>query len=340
MSASAQASKKSRIDRRQVLQSATALVTAAACTRLAGRTAAKDEGPKAKDEGPNEEGGKPYLFPDNFKAIKVKTSGATINGVIGGKGPAVLLLHGYPLSHVSWSKVAPELAKNYTVVATDLRGYGDSSKPPGGRNHADYSKRAMAQDQVEVMKHFGFDKFAAVGHDRGGRVVHRMALDHADKVSRAAVLDIIPTSHFYQHVTQASATAYYHWFFLLQRHAETLIESNLELFVGRGQSATAKEYLRTFKIPGTIHAACEDYRAGASIDMQHDREDNGKKVECPLLVLWGRAAPLARLFDIAATWKSYARNIVAQSKGLPGGHQMPDSAPKEVTAELQAFLKS
>lgn len=202
--------------------------------------------------------------------------------MIGGKGPAVLLLHGYPLLHVSWSKVAPELAKNYTVVATDLRGYGDSSKSPGGRNHANYSKRAMAQDQVAVMKHFGFDKFVAIGHDRGGRVVHRMALDHADKVSRAAVLDFIPTSHFYQHVTQESATAYYHWFFLLQRHAEKLIESNLELFVGRGFSPTSKEYQRTFRIPGTIHAACEDYRARASIDMQHDREDKGKKVECPL----------------------------------------------------------
>jgi haloacetate dehalogenase len=226
------------------------------------------------------------------------------------------------------------------VVATDLRGYGDSSKPPGGPNHADYSKRAMAQDQVEVMKHFGFDKFAAVGHDRGGRVVHRMALDHADKVTRAAVLDIIPTSHFYQHVTQESGTAYYHWFFLMQRHAEKVIEGNLELFVGRGQSPTSKEYLRTFRIPGTVHAGCEDYRAGATIDMRHDREDDGKKVECPLLVLWARAASLTRLFDIPATWKGRASNVVAQSKGLPGSHHMPDSAPKEVTAELQAFLKS
>jgi haloacetate dehalogenase len=333
MSDPAQDSSNTGIDRRRLLQGATALAAAAACPGLVGPTT-------ARAEGPNTDGGKAYLFPDSFKAFKVKTSGAEINGVIGGKGPPVLLLHGYPLSHVSWSQVAPELAKNYTVVATDLRGYGDSSKPPGGRNHADYSKRAMAQDQVEVMKHLGFDRFAAVGHDRGGRVVHRMALDHPDKVTKAAVLDIIPTSHFYQNVTQESATAYYHWFFLLQRHAEKVIETNLELFVARGNSPTSKEYFRTFSIPGTIHAACEDYRAGASIDMQHDKEDDGKKVECPLLVLWAKAAPLARLFDVAATWKGRAGNVVAQSKGLPGGHHMPDSAPKEVTAELQTFLGS
>jgi haloacetate dehalogenase len=325
--------KKTGINRRRILQSATALAAAAACQGVTNPT-------PARAEGPNEDGGKAHLFPEKFKAFRFQTTGAAINGVIGGEGPPVLLLHGYPLSHVSWSQVAPELARSCTVVAADLRGYGDSSKPPGGRNHADYSKRAMAQDMVEVMKHFGFEKFAAVGHDRGGRVVHRLALDHADKVTRAAVLDIIPNSHFYQHLTQESATAYYHWFFLLQPHAEKIIEGNLELFVGRGFSPASKEYLRTFRLPGTVHAACEDYRAGATIDMQHDREDNGKKVDCPLLVLWARAAPLARLFDIPATWRLRAGNVVAQSKGLPGGHHMPDSAPKDVTAELQAFLGS
>jgi haloacetate dehalogenase len=259
--------------------------------------------------------------------------------VIGGKGPPVLLLHGYPQSHVAWSLVAAELAKDYTVVATDLRGYGDSSKPPSGQDHAGYSKRAMAQDQVEVMKHFGFDKFAAVGHDRGGRVVHRMALDHADKVTKAAVLDIIPTSHFYQHVTQESATAYYHWFFLVQPNAERIIENNLELFVGRGKSPASKEYLRTFRLPGTVHAACEDYRAGATIDLQHDQEDKGKKVMCPLLVLWAKDAPMGRLFDVPATWRERAGDLSDQSKALPGGHNLPERSPKEVTADLQAFLR-
>jgi haloacetate dehalogenase len=333
MSNSSENSKKTGIDRRQVLQSATALAAAAAFPGVVSPA-------PARAEGPNADGGKAHLFPDDFKAFQVKTSGAEINGVIGGQGPPVLLLHGYPLSHVSWSQVAPELAKNYTVVATDLRGYGDSSKPPGGRDHADYSKRAMAQDQVEVMKHFGFDKFAAVGHDRGGRVVHRLALDHADKVTKASVLDIIPTSHFYQHVTQESATAYYHWFFLLQRNAEKIIENNLELFVGRGNSPASKEYFRTFSIPGTVHAACEDYRAGATIDMRHDREDKGKKVACPLLVLWAREAPMGRLFDVPATWRERASDVVEQSKVLPGGHNLPDGSPKKVTAELEAFLRS
>jgi haloacetate dehalogenase len=292
-----------------------------------------------RGQGPNTDGSKAYLFPDNFKSFKVKTSGAEINGVMGGNGPPVLLLHGYPQSHVAWHLVAAELAKDYTVVATDLRGYGDSSKPPSGNDHSGYSKRAMAQDQVEVMKHFGFDKFAAIGHDRGGRVAHRMALDHPDKVTKAAVLDIIPTSHFYQHLTQESATAYYHWFFLLQPNAEKIIENNLELFVGRGNSPTSQEYLRTFRLPGTVLAACEDYRAAATIDLQHDKEDDGKKVACPLLVLWAKNAPMGRLFDVPATWRQRASDVSDQSEALPGGHNLPEGSPKEVTASLQRFLR-
>jgi haloacetate dehalogenase len=323
----------SEINRSQVLQRATALVAAATFLGALSPTL-------AKAQGPNTDGGKAYLFPDGFKAFKVKTSGAEINGVIGGKGPPVLLLHGYPQSHVAWWLVAPELAKNFTVVATDLRGYGDSSKPGAGKDHAGYSKRAMAQDQVEVMKHFGFDKFAAVGHDRGGRVVHRMALDHADKVTKAAVLDIIPTKHFYDHLTQESATAYYHWFFLVQPNAEKIIKNNLEMFLFRGKSPTSKEYFRTFSIPGTVHAACEDYRAAATIDLQHDKEDKGKKVACPLLVLWAKNAPMGRLFDVPATWRERASDVSDQSKALPGGHNLPESAPKQVTASLRAFLKS
>jgi haloacetate dehalogenase len=325
--------RKTVINRCQVLQIATALVAAAAFLGVVSPT-------PAKAQGPNTDGGKAYLFPDDFKAFKFKTSGAEINGVIGGKGPPVLLLHGYPQSHVAWRLVAPELAKQYTVVAADLRGYGDSSKPPDGKDHAGYSKRAMAQDQVEVMKHFGFDKFAAVGHDRGGRVVHRLALDHADKVTKAAVLDIIPTKHFYDHLTPELKTAYSHWFFLVQPDAEKIIEKNLEKYVGRGKSATSKEYFRTFNVPGTVHAACEDYRAGATIDLQHDKEDKGKKVACPLLVLWAKNAPMGRLFDVPATWRERASAVSDQSKALPGGHNLPEGSPKEVTASLQAFLRS
>jgi haloacetate dehalogenase len=326
-------SRKAGIKRRQVLQRTGAIVAAAALLGVVSLT-------PARAQGPNTDGGKAYLFPGDFKAFKFKTAGAEINGVIGGKGPPVLLLHGYPQSHVAWSLVAPVLAKDYTVVATDLRGYGDSSKPPAGKDHAGYSRRAMAQDQVEVMQHFGFDKFAAIGHDRGGRVVHRMALDHADKVTMAAVLDIIPIKHFYEHLTQESATAYYHWFFLVQPNAEKIIENNLEMFVFRGKSQTSKEYFRTFSLPGTVHAACEDYRAAATIDLQHDKEDKGKKVECSLLVLWAKYAPMGRLFDVPATWRERASNVSDQSKALSGGHNLPESSPKEVTASLQAFLRS
>jgi haloacetate dehalogenase len=316
---------EARLARRELLQTASALVGGAAAAALTETQAQAQPAP-----------GK--FYPDDFKPFKVETSGATINGVIGGQGPPVLLMHGAPLSHVSWSLVAPKLAKDFTVVATDLRGYGESSKPGDGVNHSGHSKRAMAQDQVEVMKHFGFDKFAAVGHDRGGRVAHRMALDHADRVTRAVVLDIVPTQKFYQNISQQSATAYYHWFFLIQPapFPEKCIESNLDLFIGRGNTPMSKEYLRTFQIPGTIHAECEDYRAGATIDLEHDAADNGKKVECPLLVLWAQQAPMGRLFDVLTTWRERASDV--RGKMLPGGHNLPDGSPNEVLAELQAFL--
>ncbi len=320
------------INRRQILPGATALITAAAFLGVVGPM-------PATAQGPNTDGGKAYLFPEDFKAFKIKTSGAEINGVIGGKGPPVLLLHGYPQSHVAWSLVAPELAKDYTVVATDLRGYGDSSRPPGGKDHAGYSKRAMARDQVEVMRHLGFDQFVAVGHDRGGRVVHRLALDHPDKVTRAVVLDIIPTKHFYDHLTPEVAKAYSHWAFLVRPDAETIIEKDLGRYVGRGTSPRSREYFRTFSLPGAVHAACEDYRAAATIDLQHDKEDDGKKVACPLLVLWAKNAPMGRLFDVPATCRERASDVSDQSKALPGGHNLAEGSPKEVTASLQAFLR-
>lgn len=279
------------------------------------------------------------IFPENFKRIQVEsTAGATINGVIGGSGPPILLLHGAPLTHVSWSQVAPVLAQNFTVVATDLRGYGDSSKPPGGGDRSAYSKRTMAQDNVDVMKHLGFDKFRVAGHDRGGRVAHRMALDHADKVLKVAVLDIIPTSKFYTSVTQASATAYWHWFFLIQpapMPENVMIANPNVMGPGNADTPTGREYRRV-RTPEAIHGMCEDYRAGATIDMQHDREDNGKKISCPMLVLWARQAPMGRLYDVLATWKELATDV--RGKELPGGHNLPDGSPKEVTAELQSFF--
>lgn len=281
------------------------------------------------------------IYPANFKRFRVETSvGGSINGVMGGSGPPLLLMHGAPLTHVSWSQVAPKLAANYTVIATDLRGYGDSSKPAGGANHTDYSKRTMAQDNVDVMKHFGFDKFLVAGHDRGGRVAHRMALDHADKVQKVVVLDIVPTTKFYTSVTQASATAYWHWFFLIQPAPmpEKVMESNPDVMgPGNADTPTGREYRRV-RTPEAIHGMCEDYRAGATIDMQHDKEDNGKKVACPMLVLWAKQGPMGRIYDVLATWKERASDV--RGKELPGGHNLPDISPNEVTAELLEFFKA
>ena len=283
--------------------------------------------------------GSAALFP-GFRTSKVQTAGATINVVIGGQGPPLLLLHGAPQTHASWHKVAPELAKEYTVVVADLRGYGDSSKPADGVNHFNYSKRAMAQDQVEVMRSFGFTQFAVVGHDRGGRVTHRMALDHPTVVTKAAVLDIVPTHYIYNHVTREFATAYYHWFFLIRPapFPETLLNNSIEFYIGTGGGAAQAEYLRCFKDPTTVHAMCEDYRAGASIDLEHDEADLSRKVSCPLLALWGEQGSVGRLYDVLAVWRERASNV--SGKGLPGGHNLQYDLPDQSLAELRAFLRS
>jgi len=285
-------------------------------------------------------------FP-GFESFRIDTSGATINGVKGGKGPPVLLLHGWPQTLAEWHIVAPLLAKDFTVVAADLRGYGDSSKPGDGTNHSGYSKREMARDQVEVMEKLGHKTFRLVGHDRGGRVAHRLVLDHADRVSKLAVLDIVPTHKVYSTVTKQLATAYYHWFFLIQAAPlpETLLGNNGEFFLRRlfGGVRTMPpeifaEYLRAFKNPATIHAMCEDYRAAASIDLEHDEADLTKKIECPLLTLWGAKGAMQQLYDVPATWRERAKNV--SGKGLPGGHWLPEEVPNEVYAELKAFLLS
>jgi haloacetate dehalogenase len=286
---------------------------------------------------------------DGFKSAQVQTSGATINVVSGGKGPPLLLLHGFPQTHVEWHKIAPALAREFTVVATDLRGYGDSSKPGDGDDHIGYSKRAMAQDQIEVMSHLGFGNFAVVGHDRGGRVAHRMALDHAERITRAVVIDIVPTHKLYHNVTREFATAYYHWFFLIQPAPlpETLIGNSLDYFMNRAfaplmpKAVTPEafaEYLRAFKNPATLHAACEDYRAGAGIDLQHDEADLTRKVECPLLALWAERGPMNRQFDVLATWRERATQVTG--KALPGGHFLPEELPDQVLADLLAFLRT
>src|SRR5215472_13580424 len=279
------------------------------------------------------------FFPPGFKAMKVQTSGATINLVTGGQGPPLLLLHGAPFTHISWRLVAPELAKRYTIVATDLRGYGDSSKPADGENHSNYSKRAMALDQVEVMKHFGFDHFAAAGHDRGGRVLHRMALDHRQIVSKIAVLDIVPTYYLYTHVTIEFVQAYFHWFNYLRPAPgpESDLKASHDARPAPLNEVEA-EYYRTSGDPANIHGMCEDYRAGASIDLKHDQADLDHKIECPLLVLWGARAPMGRIYDVLSIWKE--RGKIVSGKALPAGHNLQEDAPEAVLAELRAFLKT
>ena len=290
------------------------------------------------------------LFP-GFSQRRIATSGTEINLITAGSGPPLLLLHGYPQSHIMWHRIAPRLAQQFTVVCPDLRGYGDSGKPVSDPDHAAYSKRAMALDQVEIMHALGFERFALVGHDRGARVAHRLARDLAERVERLAVLDISPTAIMYGKTDKAFATAYYHWFFLIQPYdlPERLIGADPAYYLRKklgGFGTTGlntfdtralAEYERCFRDPATIHAMCEDYRAAASIDLEHDAADADRKIDCPLLVLWGEKGVVHRYFDPIADWKSVARNV--RGKALPCGHFLAEEAPEETYAELVTFLR-
>ncbi len=283
-------------------------------------------------------GGTPLSIP-GFTASRIETSGGvTINAVKGGSGPPLLLLHGAPLTLYTWRDVAPALAEDFTVIAADLRGYGDSSKPQGLPDHSNYSKRAMAQDQVDVMRHFGFDRFAVVGQDRGGRVAHRMALDHADKVTKAVFIDIVPTYYLYTHVNIEFVQAYFHWFNYLRPSPgpENELLAQRAAQAGRDLPPAQAEYQRANGTPEGVHGMCEDYRAGASIDLQHDEADLDAKIGCPLHVLWAENGAMDRLYDVLAIWRERASNV--SGKGMPGGHNMQEGAPVEVLAELQSFL--
>ena len=267
-----------------------------------------------------------------------------------GDGPPVLLLHGYPQTHACWHRVAPRLvAAGFTVVLTDLRGYGGSSKPASAPDHSTYSKRAMAADQVAVMRRLGHDRFAVAGHDRGGRVTHRMALDHPGAVARLAVLDIAPTATMYARTDMAFATGYYHWFFLIQPAPlpERLIGADPEFYLrrklaawDRGEDTFAPEafedYRRAFADPATIAATCEDYRAAASIDLEHDAADAGRTVAAPLLALWGEHGLVGRSYDVLATWREKADDV--RGRALPTGHFLPEEAPEAVADALIGFF--
>jgi haloacetate dehalogenase len=262
-----------------------------------------------------------------------------------------LLLHGYPQTHAMWHQVAPSLAHHFTVVCADLRGYGDSSKPASDATHAAYSKRALAQDMVDLMRDLGHAKFLLAGHDRGGRVAHRLCLDHPGAVERAALLDISPTRVMYGKTDKAFATAYYHWFFLIQPFdlPERLIGADPAYYLrktlgGFGSSGLTifdprayAEYERCFRDPATIHATCEDYRAAATIDLVHDAADAERKLDCPLLVLWGEKGIVHRFFDPIADWKTAASDV--RGKALPSGHFLPEEAPDETYAALLAFFQ-
>ncbi len=290
---------------------------------------------------------------DGFEYRVVETSGARINVAVAGSGPPLLLLHGYPQTHAMWHLVAPRLARRFTVVAADLRGYGDSSKPPGGLDHAAYSKRAMAGDMAEVMTALGNDRFAVAGHDRGARVTHRLALDFPSRVERACVMDIAPTLHMFDSTDQAFATGYYHWFFLIQPDGlpERLIGADPKWYLTeklrRWSAPGAKfapdavaEYVRCFASPDGIRASCEDYRAAASIDLEHDRadRDSGMKVRCPLLVLWGGRGFVARSYDVLEVWRRYATQV--EGRPLDCGHFLPEEQPDAVAAELERFFSA
>ncbi len=292
------------------------------------------------------------FFP-GFRRETIAVEGVDIHAVVGPRrdAPAVLLLHGYPQTHVIWHRLAARLAARYNVVASDLRGYGDSGKPATLPDHVPYSKRVMARDQAQLMRALGFDRFFLVGHDRGGRVAHRLAMDHPQSVARLAVLDIAPTLAMYEQTTDAFARAYWHWFFLIRPAPvpERMIGADPVLYLrhkmGEGAAGMKPfapeawaEYVRCFT-PGAVHASCEDYRAAAGIDLEHDRADRdaGRRVGCPLLALWGAHGVVEKCFRPLDEWRRVADDV--RGRALPAGHYLPEEVPDLVARELETFFE-
>lgn len=288
---------------------------------------------------------------EGFERLRIKTKEAEIETVKKGSGPPLLLVHGYPQTKAMWHKIAPGLAERFTVVAADSRGYGSSSRPPGGDDHAGYSKRRMAGDLVEVMAALGFERFAVAGHDRGGRVAYRMALDHPQRVEKLAVLDIVPTYEQFAAVDRQAALGSFHWYFLAQPapFPERLIGADPEYFIrhmlgtwtgtrGGFSDEALAEYIRCFKDPEVIHASCEDYRAGAFVDCQLDEEDlkAGRKITCPVLAIWGDRGRSHKRRQVLETWRRWAVDV--QGEGLPCGHFLAEEAPDATRAVLDRFF--
>jgi haloacetate dehalogenase len=289
------------------------------------------------------------LFPQ-ARDVRVVRDGVEIAAWVMGSGPPLLLLHGYPQTRAMWHRVAPALAERFTLVASDLRGYGDSSAPEGDPAHGNYSKRTMAADQLALMDELGFARFAVAGHDRGGRVGHRMALDYADRVTRLAVLDIVPTRVVFATTTKDLATTYFHWFFLIQPDGlpERLISSDPDYWLDEifdrwsapGTAFDARalaEYRRCFTRPANIHASCEDYRAAAGVDLEHDAADEARLGQ-PLLVLWGLRGAMHRIYDVPATWADLATEMT--SSGIDCGHFLAEERPAETAAALGEFFRA
>jgi haloacetate dehalogenase len=290
---------------------------------------------------------------ESFTAYQVKGPAGNLHTLFGGQGAPLLLLHGHPQSHVMWHAVAEELATSFTVVLMDLRGYGDSERVASDAAHQAYSKRAMALDAVAVMRHYGFATFQVLAHDRGARVAHRLAVDHADAVQRLMLLDIAPTLGMYENTTDAFARAYWHWFFLIQPPPlpESLIDSDPVRYVrsvmGKRHAGLAAfapaalaEYERCAEIPGSGMSMCEDYRAAATIDLEHDRADviAGRRLEQPLRVLWGEHGAVGQCFDVLGLWRERATDLSGLS--LPCGHYIAEEAPALLLVEASRFFET
>ncbi|MGI2328096.1 alpha/beta fold hydrolase [Planococcus sp. YIM B11945] len=283
---------------------------------------------------------------ENFRLAHMQLNEIQVRVRIGGNGPPLLLLHGHPQTHMMWNRIAPKLAQNFTVVMPDLRGYGDSSKPKTAPDHSPYSKRTMAKDQIELMEQLGFHQFAVVGHDRGARCAYRLALDFPEAVTKLAVLDIIPTGEAFRRISVDFALDTWHWFFLAQPYdlPERMIGENPDHFYFRSSRdlfhpEALEDYVRCIQNPKTIHAMCEDYRAGVFFDRLIDDADRGmKKISCPVLALWSTQGELPRLYDVLAVWRDWADDV--QGRGIDCGHFLAEEAPEETYEEIFRFFQS
>jgi haloacetate dehalogenase len=282
---------------------------------------------------------------EGFQLSQVDVGEVALRVRHGGSGPPLLLLHGYPETHMMWSQVAGDLARDFTVIAPDLRGYGRSTPPADSEDHETYSKRAMARDAIALMAHFGFERFDVAGHDRGGRVAYRLALDHPQAVRRLTILDIIPTGEVWARADRRFALGYWHWSFLVQVNAEALIQPNPELFFFQAQFRSIvktfgeayADYLACAREPSVIHAMCEDYRAGATYDRLLDEAEMaaGRTIACPVQVLWGGQGALSAWYDTLAIWREWAPDLRGQA--LDCGHFLPEEKPAETLALLRGF---